>query len=63
MSRCRELLGSVDEIENKEALFYCYKNKLIYNSGYDTELEDTLDIIHDYCYEGLVPPWWVDLLD
>ena len=63
LSRCRELLNSIDEIENKEALFQCYENRLLYKSGYDSQIEEKLDIIHDHCYEGLAPPWWVDLLD
>lgn len=63
LNRCKELLDSIDEIENKEALIYCYKNRLLYKSGYDPATEEKLDIIHDHCYEGLAPPWWVDLLD
>jgi len=63
ISRCKEFLNNIIEIENKEALFQCYKNRIEFGCTYDDHTEEKLDIIHEHCYQGLAPPWWVDLLD
>ena len=40
-----------------------HADRLLYKCRYDPIIEEMLDIIHEHCYEGLAPPWWVDLFD